>query len=376
MAHSTTVATLEQLPPPSLPKKRKVSLPENEELAGKLLEKYRSMVAEQPGGLSEDLGLALSAAYRGVCGSTQPIRTPDDLLRTEGVRPWVVNIMKDSFPQEVNTEGVLLAMPPRYSNESFQEAYEVVLILDDRGTYRHHDRSDVADNISSMFYIPVKMKRLPVGDAIWIARHKVRHMEYVLDFIVGKKNVGDLVGSIRDNRHKDQQLRMKKCGLKKLIYLIEGDPNTVHASESIKTACFTTEILEGFDVQRTTGYSDTERKYGHLTCSIIDYYNTHFSVGADTCRLCLTYDEFVRRCSELEKVTLSDVFALQLMQVPHATEEAVLDVTSLYPTLLSLAQAYSMLDGDMRAQEEMLMNNCDLVKAGASKAIFWFVWAE
>uniref|UniRef100_A0ACD5XG09 Uncharacterized protein n=1 Tax=Avena sativa TaxID=4498 RepID=A0ACD5XG09_AVESA len=233
MAHSTTVATLEQLPPPSLPKKRKVSLPENEELAGKLLEKYRSMVAEQPGGLSEDLGLALSAAYRGVCGSTQPIRTPDDLLRTEGVRPWVVNIMKDSFPQEVNTEGVLLAMPPRYSNESFQEAYEVVLILDDRGTYRHHDRSDVADNISSMFYIPVKMKRLPVGDAIWIARHKVRHMEYVLDFIVGKKNVGDLVGSIRDNRHKDQQLRMKVPS--ELVAYIQL---TFHVNYTVCSLCF------------------------------------------------------------------------------------------------------------------------------------------
>jgi hypothetical protein len=29
--------------------------------------------------------------------------------------------------------------------------------------------------------------------------------------------------------------------------------------------------------------------------------------------------------------------------VPQATEEAVLAVTSLYPTLLSLAQAYAML---------------------------------
>jgi crossover junction endonuclease MUS81 len=86
----------------------------------------------------------------------------------------------------------------------------------------------------------------------------------------------------------------------------------------------------------------------------------------------MTYDEFVKRCSDLAKVSVSDIFALQLMQVmaqqpplpkldtypfctivcssvlhakqvPQATEEAVLAVTSLYPTLLSLAQAYSML---------------------------------
>ena len=53
------------------------------------------------------------------------------------------------------------------------------------------------------------MKRLPVGDAIWIARHKVLHTEYVLDFIVERKNVDDLVGSIRDNRYKEQKLRLK-----------------------------------------------------------------------------------------------------------------------------------------------------------------------
>ncbi|KAM0912298.1 hypothetical protein ACQ4PT_012970 [Festuca glaucescens] len=283
---------------------------------------------------------------------------------------------QQSFSAMGSAENFLLAMPPRYSIEKFLEAYEVVLILDDRETLGRRARRNVVDNIRSQFGIPIKMKRLPVGDAIWIAHHKVLHTEYVLDFIVERKSVDDLVGSIRDNRYKDQKLRLKKCGLKNLIYLVEGDPNTVDASESVKTACFTTEILEGFDVQRTTGYSDTEKKYGQLTRSIIDYYSTNFSAGADSSRLCLTYDEFVKRCSDLEKVTMSDVFALQLMQVPQATEEAVLAVTSLYPTLLSLAQAYAMLDGDRRAQEEMLMNKCNLVKVGASKAIFKFVWAE
>src|SRR4051812_37548867 len=74
-------------------------------------------------------------------------------------------------------------------------------------------------------------------------------------------------------------------------------------------SCFTTEVLEGFDVQRTNGYADTEKKYGHLTRSIIDYYRTNFSAGADTSRLCLTYGEFVKRCSDLEKVTVSNIFA-------------------------------------------------------------------
>ncbi|KAF7026025.1 hypothetical protein CFC21_038165 [Triticum aestivum] len=209
----------------------------------------------------------------------------------------------------------------------------------------------------------VEIKQLPVGDALWIARHKELDTEYVLDFIVKRKNVDDLLGSTKDNRYKDQKLRLKKCGLTKLIYLVEGDVNTVDGSESVKTACFTIEVLEGFDVQRTTGYANTEKKYGHLTGSIIDYYSRNFSAGADTSRLCLTYDEFVKRCSDLEKV-------------PQVTEEAALAVTSLYPTLLSLAKAYTLLDGDRRAQEEMLKNKSDMVNTGASKNIFKLIWAE
>ncbi|XP_078179361.1 restriction endonuclease, type II-like superfamily protein isoform X2 [Carex rostrata] len=149
-----------------------------------------------------------------------------------------------------------LAMPPYRPGERFCETYDVILILDERENFGSRFRK-VVDNISSQFHIPVEVRRLPVGDGLWIAHHKQSKKEYVLDFIVERKNVDDLRGSIRDNRYRDQKLRLQRCGLRKLIYLVEGDPNTIEAAESIKTACFTTEILEGFDVQRTTGFADT-----------------------------------------------------------------------------------------------------------------------
>uniref|UniRef100_M8CCT2 Crossover junction endonuclease MUS81 n=1 Tax=Aegilops tauschii TaxID=37682 RepID=M8CCT2_AEGTA len=447
-----------------MPKQRAVHLPDNEEVARLLLEKHRSMLEKD---IPDNLSLTLSNAYRNVCAAKEPIRTLKDLLKIKGVGPWVIRLIKESFPasspdlsppkckekgekgkkikipehspelvcsnsasiasqeliqltsqeqlsysSEVQTTGSaeftmldkdtggmgnsILAMPPRLSNEKFLEAYEVVLILDDReifgfyplcsmrrisDTYsvynsRKSRGKRVVGNIHSKFHVPVEIKRLPVGDGIWIARHRRSHTEYVLDFIVERKSVTDLVSSIRDSRYKDQKLRLKKCGLRKLIYLVEGDPNPLGASESIKTACFTTEILEGFDVQRTTGYSDTESTYGHLTLSIIDYYSTNFSIGANTCRVCLTYDEFVKKCCDPKKLTVSDIFALQLMQVPQVTEETAIAVIELYPTLVSLARAYSMLDGDTPAQEKMLNMKSKMVNAGASRNIFKLVWGE
>ncbi|CAL4945570.1 unnamed protein product [Urochloa decumbens] len=264
-----------------------------------------------------------------------------------------------------STEFNMLAMPPCQSNEKFLEAYEVVFILDDREKFGTRFRS-IAHIIQSQIHVPVEVRKLPVGDGIWIACHRKNRTEYVLDFIIERKEVSDLDGSIEDNRYRDQKLRLKRCGLSKVIYLVEGDQS--NAPERVKTACFTTEILDGFDVQRTSGVADTQKRYGHLTRSIIEYYDANFSILAEPSHVCPTYDEFKRKCCELEKKTVSQIFALQLMQVPQVTEEAALAVTKLYPASSLLAQAYYILDGDTHAQEEMLTS--DVVDAGASRNIF------
>ncbi|KAH0465260.1 hypothetical protein IEQ34_005363 [Dendrobium chrysotoxum] len=182
-----------------------------------------------------------------------------------------------------------LAMPPSMLGEKFEEIYDVILILDDRENFGSRSRK-IVDMIQSQFNILVEVRRLPVGDGIWIVRHKKSHTEYVLDFIVERKKVDDLYSSIKDNRYRDQKLRLQydlcviaegtlrekllrnswferkekvrlslrdecegitrllrasytlappvvlRCGLRKLIYLVEGDLSTLESAESIKTA--------------------------------------------------------------------------------------------------------------------------------------------
>ncbi|XP_054816441.1 crossover junction endonuclease MUS81 isoform X2 [Prosopis cineraria] len=290
----------------------------------------------------------------------------------------------DAMPKSISKEPKSmvnsLSLPPLSLGERFEDAYEVILILDDREQFATQGSRSrrIIDNIRSQFKIQIDVRRLPVGDGIWIAHHKTLDSEYVLDFIVERKNIDDLRSSIRDNRYKDQKLRLLRCGLKKLIYLVEGDPNSSEAAESIKTACFTTEILEGFDVQRTSGLADTLKKYGYLTQAISQYYKTMVLHDHVKCSgTCPPFDEFIRRCQDLDKMTVSDVFAVQLMQVPQVTEEVALAVLDLYPTLLSLANAYSLLDGDVCAQEDMLRKQSDnMINAVASRNIFQLVWGS
>ncbi|KAI3918006.1 hypothetical protein MKW92_007659 [Papaver armeniacum] len=275
-----------------------------------------------------------------------------------------------------------LMMPPLKFGERFKDVYNVILILDDREHFtksKNGARSKkIIQNIGSEFKIKVEVRRLPVGDAIWIARNKHLENEFVLDFIVERKEVDDLRMSIRDSRYKDQKLRLLRCGIKKLIYLVEGDPNLIEASEAIKTACFTTEILEGFDVHRTAGLVDTLRRYGYLTQAIAQYYREKVCDDMiENSGTCLPYNEFIKKCEDLEKVTVSDVFAIQLMQVPQVTEEIALSVLDLYPTVVSLARAYSLLDGNVEAQEEMLKRQSNnLISGPASRNIYQLIWGD
>jgi hypothetical protein len=80
-------------------------------------------------------------------------------------------------------------------------------------------------------------------------------------------------------------------------------------------SCFTTEILDGFDVQRTTGFADTQKRYVDLTRSVIAYYDASFSIVGKASPVCPTYDDFKRKCYDLKKKTVSDIFGCQLMQV-------------------------------------------------------------
>lgn len=83
----------------------------------------------------------------------------------------------------------------------------------------------------------------------------------------------------------------------------------------ISCSCFTTELLEGFDVLRTGNVTETLRKYGYLTEAIFKYYKDLSEEQCKQAGVCPPFDEFNKRCEDLDKMTVSDVFAIQLMQV-------------------------------------------------------------
>ncbi|XP_034080861.1 crossover junction endonuclease MUS81-like, partial [Gymnodraco acuticeps] len=75
------------------------------------------------------------------------------------------------------------------------------------------------------------VRKLNVGDFLWVAREKVAPIpgqlrtpvgrELVLDYIIERKRMDDLCGSIIDGRFREQKFRLKRCGLRNPCYLVE-----------------------------------------------------------------------------------------------------------------------------------------------------------
>jgi len=237
--------------------------------------------------------------------------------------------------------------PPLPKGKKFLDEYDVVLLIDTREQFQGTDRDGSlarhVERLQSMGIL-AEIRGLSIGDALWIAREKRRpHMEYVLNTIVERKGAEDLVQSIKSKRWEKQLWILRRCGLQRRLYLVEGDLSRVNCGKIGLTAAVETEIFQGVKILRTAGTAETIRMYGQLTKSIA----AHFSRLASQAFSppLPTFEQFKARVSAFKRNTLHDIFKLQLMQFPGCGKEKSKLILLEYPTLQHLLKAYKDLEG-------------------------------
>lgn len=103
--------------------------------------------------------------------------------------------------------------------------------------------------------VPVSVRKLTLGDFIWIAKEKGgTKREVVLDFIVERKRMDDLASSIMDGRFKEQKFRLCGCPLKQRIYLVEkygASVNIAVPSATLRQAVTNTQVIDDLFIKET-----------------------------------------------------------------------------------------------------------------------------
>lgn len=273
--------------------------------------------------------------------------------------------------------------------------FTIQLILDTREVRSSKDRDYISNELGKRG-VTAEVRALELGDAMWVAKmhdpralspHGEDNDEIVLDWIVERKRLDDLVGSIKDGRFHEQKFRLMRSGVKNVIYLIEDFTVTQDSTaasrqhEMVASAIASTQVVNGYFVKKTRGLDDSIRYLTRMTFLLRDMFspatgdpktrlnllpsrqitstNAYLSAldrlrsdsgsGSGTDQTKETYDvtstTFSSLGSKSSTLALRDVYLKMLMCTRGVTGDKALEIQRHWPTPHALVEALRAVPG-------------------------------
>ncbi|EEB06018.1 Holliday junction resolvase subunit Mus81 [Schizosaccharomyces japonicus yFS275] len=255
----------------------------------------------------------------------------------------------------------------------------ILMLLDTREVRSRNDRDYIIDKLSTVHNVKCQVRALELGDVSWIARHNDTNEEFVLDYIVERKRLDDLVASIKDGRFHEQKFRLKRSTIRNVTYLLEESNYDEHFTDSIKTAITSTFADQHFFVKRVTSLDNSIQYLARMSRAIELHYrkteqllvvpdlavearsleDLHERMQIHTLgqRHHLSYHSFASVMSKTSTMTVGDVFLRMLMTIRGVSPEKAMQIQQLYPTMISLVEAYERLKSHSE-REALLSTQC------------------
>ncbi|XP_026072421.1 crossover junction endonuclease MUS81 [Carassius auratus] len=314
------------------------------------------------------------------CRSSKSLERPVPALSVNQARGQISESDAAGKPQTLETGRAAMGwhLPPG--------SYEIVLCVDViETTGGSSGRKQELVKELQRNCVTFDIRKLNVGDFLWVAREKVTPVpgqlrppvgkELVLDYIIERKRMDDLCGSIIDGRFREQKFRLKRCGLRKPIYLVEECGSAAaHLSipeSTLQQAIANTQVVDGFFVKRV---QDVKESAAYLTimtrylqklyhnCTLFCRSRELEGDGGDeseqtenlSCSL-MTFTEFNYGAIKNKCQTVREVFARQLMQISGVSGDKAAAVLEHYSTVSSLLQAYDQCSSE--SEKEKLLSS-------------------
>ena len=251
-----------------------------------------------------------------------------------------------------------IRLPTLKPGEKFQDVYDVVFLFDNREQYDKDFRPEHLVKYFENVNLRAEQCFIPIGDALWVAEDKKSKERFCLDYIIERKSVADLSCSITSGRYIRQKYRLDKCGLEKVMYLVEGNiERDYHLEErqklAVKSALIETDIHDDIYMLRTESLEKTKKLYVDLTRSIQDLYNPRVGKDKSAQRTffsnCLpTFNAFNENMKKFvaSESTVQNTWGVMLAQVRGMGPDAAEAIANLYPTPISVYETFEQLDWD------------------------------
>ncbi|KAI0199136.1 crossover junction endonuclease MUS81 [Astrocystis sublimbata] len=254
--------------------------------------------------------------------------------------------------------------------------FTVHLVLDVREVRAKTDRDYMQQELAKKGVQPI-MRALELGDALWVAKcHDSNFLsrtgaegdEVVLDWIVERKRLDDLIYSIRDGRFHEQKFRLKRSGVKNVVYIVEEmamDSMVFQKyEEAVQSAIASTQVVNGYFLKKTQKMDDTIRYLTRMTMLLKKQYESkpllviptevltarnylplleHLREKEPTMGHYISYPAFASMASKSDMMTLRDVYLKMLMCTKQVTGEKALEIQKRWKTPYDFVKAYEKL---------------------------------
>ncbi|KAK0729107.1 ERCC4 domain-containing protein [Apiosordaria backusii] len=333
-------------------------------------------------GANTNLGPSRSntGAVHGPQATSPVILLDDDDEEDNEVAPQVQSSVKremDNEYKDVVAEGE--AMSDDSSLPNFRPirlapgSFTIELVLDNREIRAKTDRDYLQEELTKKGVRPIT-RAMELGDALWVAKCKqpgwlsrmgAEGDEVVLDWIVERKRLDDLIGSIKDGRFHEQKFRLRRSGIKNVIYLVEEitiDPGRLQRSEEmVQSAIASLQVVNGYFLKKTQKIDDTIRYLASMTQMLQKMYEgkplhvipTNVLTANNYLPLMkslretkpeighhISYPAFSSLCSKSGMMTLRDLFLKMLMVTKGVTGEKAMEIQKVWKTPREFIEAY------------------------------------
>ncbi|KAI0009763.1 crossover junction endonuclease MUS81 [Xylariaceae sp. FL0662B] len=267
-------------------------------------------------------------------------------------------------------------------------SFSVHLVLDVREIRAKTDRDYMQDELAKKGVKPI-MRSLELGDALWVAKcHDPNFLsrlgaegdEVVLDWVVERKRLDDLIGSIKDGRFHEQKFRLGRSGIKNVVYIVEGISMDAQVysnhEEAVQSAIASTQVVNGYFLKKTQKMDDTIRYLTRMTMLLKKQYESksllviptevltarnyrplleHLRQKEPSTIHYISYPAFASLASKSDMMTLRDLYLKMLMCTRQVTGEKAIEIQKRWKTPYDFVKAFEACgsgeDGRKRKRE-------------------------
>lgn len=254
-------------------------------------------------------------------------------------------------------------------------SFTVELLLDVREIRARTDRDYMQEELAKQGVKPM-VRALELGDIQWVAKCRdpralsptgAEGDEVVLDWIVERKRLDDLVSSIKDGRFHEQKFRLRRSGVRNVVYVVEEIAMDAQVyqkhEEAVRSAMASTQVVDGYFLKRTQKMDDTIRYLARMTAMLKRRYEgtelrvipTSVLTAENYLPLLrslresepngaghyVTYQTFSQLASKSDAMTLRDVFLKMLMTTRGVTGEKAIEIQRCWNTPNELVKAFA-----------------------------------